>query len=88
MNKNIYEEMQDLPVLNIRKNVCKYVLIVNDGNKKTPVKYSNDINTLLNELNKIMTESVFKYKKVKENMIVSEDLGLTYEIISSTDLFK
>jgi uncharacterized protein YabE (DUF348 family) len=87
-NINVINEIQVMPTIDIEHKRKKYVLIANDGNKKTPIKYSNNVDELLSELDKIMNESVFKFKKIKENMIASEDLGLTYEIILSMDLFK
>ena len=84
----LMEPILKTPVLNTKIKTGKYVLVAIDYNGKKPIKYSNDYNKLLKEMEKISQESVFKFDRINLAEIYSEDLDVKYKVISTNELFK
>ena len=67
--------------------MSKYVLICETNDNTTPIKYSDNIDELRAELNKIYNETLYKCE-LDNDVLRIDDLDMTYKIIETENMFK
>ena len=64
-----------------------HVLILESTTDRNPIKFG-DKNELLDRLNNLVNESVFKYNKINDCEWYCEELDSYYKVIKVDDLYK
>ena len=92
MEPNILEQtinnlITTLPTISVGIENKNYVLIaINNGNI-SPLKFSNSIDDLHQDLENILTQSLFIFKKIGKYKYIIPELDLIYDIIETNSIF-